>query len=148
MVKPQIPSFKKGPFLVYPWQVGVTSDQIFYNTNSSQNEILMGVYFIPKTRNLKFLRVPLGVPTNGPRSLRPWVKIQNSAAQKFQPLFFCFQKGMSHCSRIKTLGGDRFSRKRVLGPQRSPWEPQGAGTCVKKLLARSCTMPENFVKFG
>ena len=76
-----------------------------------------------KTQNLKFLGAPLGVRTNRPRLRWPWGKNQNSGRDDLLLLLSSFQKGMSHCSRIKTLGGDSFSRKRA---PKGLGEPMGA----------------------
>ena len=53
---------------------------------------------------------------------------------------------MSHPSRTKTQGGDRFSRNRPFSAQgRNLWAGW-SDSPAQKLLARSWTGPENFIK--
>ncbi len=83
-----------------------------------------------------------------------YVKMPNTLGPtpKFKialPRLFCpgqgFQKGISHPSRTKTQGGDRFSRTGCFQPSHT-LEAGWSATPAQKLLVRSCTSPEKFIK--
>jgi len=81
-----------------------------------------------------------------PQYFGHYPKIQNSALYFFKPWSWGFLKGMSHPCSTKTQGGDRFSRNRLFSAQgHNPWGRLGV-TPAQKILVRSWTGPENFIK--